>query len=439
MKRYVFLLAAAAVLTLRPLAADGRDRDKEGHEGGNGGEKQAEPAQHAAPARHAAPAQHGAPQHQARPQGGGQGRSEGNGIGRVQGPGQAGSHRRPSQAGPGEGQDARSKAVPHSGQRDSSGMNEGNRRDMGRHNGQGQPNAGGIVDGRSHGGKSIGGRGVPATARYRTQAAVDRRLSSLGVHGRPPVIRDRAHVLVSDRRHSVIHLPDHGPGNLRLTQRPLQLRNWSGSHFQAHMSLVARPDSMRRFHEREGFEREANHYYWHDEGGYRYCHYLDPFGFHWYGWYVGSNCLWVRFYSNRYWTYDNGYDRWMYWDDNRWWWQGPTGVVYLYNDGEYIPTVPQATVAAPAFNDVAPSSRGTYDSPDGSRRVKVVKDGSGDAFLYDITDPPAFSPVYLGGGVQSVRYSDTSDGQPLQIELNKTDGTFSIVDQFGHGVNFSDQ
>ncbi|HXC63290.1 MAG TPA: hypothetical protein VNZ67_02975, partial [bacterium] len=93
---------------------------------------------------------------------------------------------------------------------------------------------------------------------------------------------------------------------------------------------------------------------------------------------------------------------------------------------------------AASFSDAPPSAGGTFDSPDGSRRVKLVTDGSGDAFLYDTTDPPAFSPVYLGGQVQGVRFSDTSQGQPLEIQLTKTDGSTSIVDQFGHGINFDD-
>jgi hypothetical protein len=215
------------------------------------------------------------------------------------------------------------------------------------------------------------------------------------------------------------------------------MAHFSASPMRAHMSLVARPESMHLFAGREGMEHDRNHYYWHDEGGYRYCHYYDPYGYHWYGWYIGDSCLWVRFYGDRWWNYDRDYDRWMYWNDGRWWWQDPGGVVYLYNDGEYIPTQPVNPPAA-SFSDAPPSAGGTFDSPDGSRRVKLVTDGSGDAFLYDTTDPPAFSPVYLGGQVQGVRFSDTSQGQPLEIQLTKTDGSTSIVDQFGHGINFDD-
>jgi len=281
-----------------------------------------------------------------------------------------------------------------------------------------------------------GNHGAPVH-QYRTQAAVHARLSSLGVHSTPHAITDRSHLMVSDRAHSQIHLPEHGPGNMHLSQHAVVMAHFSASPMRAHMSLVARPESMHRFEEREGMEHERNHYYWHDEGGYRYCHYYDPYGYHWYGWYVGDSCLWVRFYSDHWWNYDRDYDRWMYWNDGRWWWQDPSGVVYLYNDGEYIPTQP-VVQASVSFNEAPPSPGGTFDSPDGARRVKLVTDGSGDAFLYDTTDPPAFSPVYLGGQVQGVRFSDTSQGQPLEIQLTKSDGSTSIVDQFGHSINFDD-
>jgi hypothetical protein len=268
---------------------------------------------------------------------------------------------------------------------------------------------------------------------------VQHKLASLGVHNTPKPITDHAHLMVSDRAHSVIHLPEHGPGDMHLNQHVVVMAHFNASPMRAHMSLVARPESMHRFSEREGMEHERDHYYWHDEGGYRYCHYYDPYGYNWYGWYVGDSCLWVRFFSDRWWNYDRAYDRWMYWNDGRWWWQDPSGVVYLYNDGEYIPTQPVAAPAYnPGFSDVQASAGGNFNSPDGSRRVKMVDDGSGDAFLYDTTDPPAFSPVYLGGQVQSVRFSDTSQGQPLEIQLTKTDGSVSIVDQFGHSINFGD-
>jgi len=244
--------------------------------------------------------------------------------------------------------------------------------------------------------------------------------------------------MVSDRAHSVIRLPQTGMGNQPLTQHAVVMAHFSASPLRAHMSLVARPQSMAMFAQRQGMEMGVNQYYWHDEGGYRYCHYYDPYGFHWYGWYIGDSCLWVRFYGDRWWNYDQDFDRWMYWNDGRWWWQDPAGVVYLYNDGEYIPTVPEAAPAGPALNGGQAVSSGVFDSPDGSRRVKTVSDGSGDAFLYDTTDPPAFSPVYLGSQIQSVHFSDTSQGQPLEIQLTKTDGTTSIVDQFGHAINFGD-
>jgi hypothetical protein len=407
-KRFVLIVAAAAALMIRPLAADDRDQDRHGGGDGGGGEHHAA----AAPAHHSAPAQHAAPQHQNQGHHGQGGGPSNNHVSHGQG-----------QMGAGHGQ----------GQFQGHGQGQ-----VGVSHGQGQFQAQGQ---RMNQGQAMGGgHGAPAH-QFRTQAAVRHELNSLGVHHVPQAIHDPAHLMVSDRAHSVIHIPENGPGNMHLSQHAVVMAHWSGSHFQAHMSLVARPQSMAMFQARQGGEMERDHYYWHDEGGYRYCHYYDPYGFHWYGWYVGDSCLWVRFYGDRWWNYDRDYDRWMYWNDGRWWWQDPAGVVYLYNDGEYIPTQPVAAVAveSPAGDaGAALNGAGSVSSPDGTRRVKMVSDGSGDAFLYDTTDPPAFSPVYLGSGVQSVRFSDTSQGQPLEIQLTKTDGSVSLVDKFGHSISFND-
>jgi hypothetical protein len=419
-KRFVLLVAAAAALMLRPLAADdhGQDRHGDGGDGG-GGEHHDSPATTAHPA---APAQHSSPQHSFqghRPAGGGQS----NHVGHGQGQGQHGQNFGAGQQGQvRHGQD---------GNGGHHGFGQGGDR-QGQF--QGQAQSGGRNQGVSHGDAGDHGGGIHT---FRTQAAVRHELDGLGVRHVPHAIQDHSHLLVADRAHSVIRIPDHGPGGLSLNQHAVVMAQWNGSHFQAHMSLVARPQSMAMFQARQGSEMERDHYYWHDEGGYRYCHYYDPFGYHWYGWYVGDSCLWVRFYGDRWWNYDRDYDRWMYWNDGRWWWQDPSGVVYLYNDGEYIATQPEVVAAGPSFNDAGPVA-GQFNSPDGTRKVKMVSDGSGDAFLYDTTDPPAFSPVYLGGNVQSVRFSDTSQGQPLEIQLTKTDGSVSIVDQFGHSISFGD-
>ena len=157
-----------------------------------------------------------------------------------------------------------------------------------------------------------------------------------------------------------------------------------------------------------GFNRSeniANHYYWHTWNGMNYCHYYDPWGYHWYGWYLGSNCFWTRYYGNNWWWYDSAMGRWCYWSNGGWCWQDPANVnvVYVYNDGNYVPSETEDTVAvnAPSNEGAAlgrlwenDSSEKVYRSKDGYRMVKIEGE-SRDAFLYDTADPPSFEPHHL--------------------------------------------
>ena len=75
-----------------------------------------------------------------------------------------------------------------------------------------------------------------------------------------------------------------------------------------------------------------------------------------------------------------------------------------------------------------------FKSPDGSRLVKLVQ-SDGDAFLYDTAAIPSFDPIYLASGVQSVQFSDTSNGRPLEIILKLNDGSFDMFGTDGHPYN----
>ena len=118
-------------------------------------------------------------------------------------------------------------------------------------------------------------------------------------------------------------------------------------------------------------ETQTGHYYWHNDDGMNYCHYLDASGYNWYGWYVGDQYFWTRSYNGRWWWYDSDFNRWCFWNNNFWWWQDPNHVadLYCYNNDNYIPcnsAVDQVVVTAP--DD---SMMRTLTSPDGTRIVKL--------------------------------------------------------------------
>jgi hypothetical protein len=183
-------------------------------------------------------------------------------------------------------------------------------------------------------------------------------------------------------------------------------------------------------------ENRTNHYYWHNGGDYNYCHYVDNWGYHWYGWYAGGSCFWTRNYADRWWCYDDNLDRWCFWDNDHWWWQDPfhVGDLYLYQDDQYIPADSSKDAVV---NAVQAGTETLYQSPDGTRSVKVMLDG-GDTFLFDTAIPPSFNPIYLASQVTGVKFSDTSDGSPLQILLTLSDGSSDIFDDQGNPLNYSD-
>ena len=85
------------------------------------------------------------------------------------------------------------------------------------------------------------------------------------------------------------------------------------------------------------------------------------------------------------------------------------GDLYCYDDDSYIPANSADDQIAVTGSE-QPDDR-AYNSPDGARTVKITQ-GDGDAFLYDTANPPSFDPIYLASGVQSIQFSDTTNGRP---------------------------
>jgi len=168
------------------------------------------------------------------------------------------------------------------------------------------------------------------------RAAGRQKLASLGVAHAPRPIADRRQVLRSSAGHSGVAPPTRGPDNRGLTQSRVDLRHFRGSGLGARMQGLSSRPRMEVFARMNAQERQPGRYYWHDDGGQRYCHYLDPWGYQWYGWYGQDDVLWVRYYGARWWNYDADMGRWVFWDDGQWWWQDDAGGnVYVYVDGAY--------------------------------------------------------------------------------------------------------
>jgi len=202
-------------------------------------------------------------------------------------------------------------------------------------------------------------------------------------------------------------------------------------------------------------ENRVGRYYWHNWNGVNYCHYYDGWGCNWYGWNCGGGLFWSCWWGGNWWWYDPYYARWDFWWDNAWWWDNPynADVVYAYDGDGYVPSgdvsaptdqAPPPAQGAPSAQDQVPSgdvqtydrnqdqggpARGVFDSPDGSREVRVTGEG-GDAFLYDMVKSGP-KPVYLDSNVKDVEYSKPSKGKPMSIVVILKDGTFELFDAQG--------
>jgi hypothetical protein len=205
----------------------------------------------------------------------------------------------------------------------------------------------------------------------------------------------------------------------------------------AHHAQVVRNAAFTRGVTRvERTEIVPNHYYWHNENGLRYSHYYDGHN-HWYGFYHGPSFYWTRYYGNRWWWYDGGMARWVFWGNGYWWWAGPGGVAYVYTDNNYYPyenagvTVEHEEAQAQAPSVPSADQGATTNSPDNTRMVQVFG-ADAQAFLYDKTVSPPTFLKFLGLGVSKIKFSGGTADAPLQILAEFKDGTFALFDAAGN-------
>ena len=283
---------------------------------------------------------------------------------------------------------------------------------------------------------SAAGTGATHVAHHRVSPLNNAKsaLQSLGVKSAPGYILNRSDILNTDRGHSMINYPKTGPNNNVLSAQQFSPRKLNDQSVRAQMGLVNSASWRGRV---EGFgrsEHDPRHYYWHHEHDFDFCHYIDDSGYHWYGWYLGSQFFWTRYFNDRWWWYDTDFDRWCFWNDGFWWWQDPyhMGDIYIYNNNNYVPG--NSTGDEVAVNAPETAGQHNFASPDGTRTVKVVTETQ-DAYLYDTSKELSFNPVYLASGVKDVQFSDTSNGRPLQIVLKLNDNSFDIFD--GQGLPYA--
>ncbi len=267
-----------------------------------------------------------------------------------------------------------------------------------------------------------------------TQGYVRKKLQKIGVTAEPSYITNRAEIIHTDRQHSIIRYPQKGPDKSPLTATVLSPRHYNDEVVRDHMALVDSGDWQEKVNGLNQSELQVNHHYWHTDNGFSYCHYIDNSGYNWYGWYVGDQDFWTRNFDGRWWWYDSDFDRWCFWNNGFWWWQDPyhVGDLYCYNNDNYIPCNSAEDQIVVTAQDGG--NQQVFMSPDGTRQVKLMTDTQ-DAFLYDTANPPSFDAIYLASGVQSVQFSDTSNGRPLEIILKLNDGSFDMFDGEGTAYN----
>jgi hypothetical protein len=279
----------------------------------------------------------------------------------------------------------------------------------------------------------------------------------------------QASLLPHSLQHSQVQVPSRGPSGKafsaslispnRMNSSVVRNQMASISHnsqFSAKVALFNRSETLR------------NHYYWHQFGGWNYCHFNDGFGCNWYGWGWGGSFFWTQWYGDNWWWYDPWGARWCYWGYNGWYWQDPSSTtVYIYENGDYTPA-DQANADGNGYNQPSNGNEGgsysagegnnqqpggnvmgapndeenpnvpkdvvEFPSPDKSRTVKVIGE-SGDAFLYDVKN--SFKPLFLESDVKNVKFSTDKKGA-LRIELILSDGSYEKFDAQGQQLKDAD-
>ena len=266
------------------------------------------------------------------------------------------------------------------------------------------------------------------------QGYVRQKLSKIGVKSEPSHITDRSELVSTDRTHSTINYPRTGPKGEAIKGSLVSSRQFNNAGVRAQMGLVNRPAFAAQIGRENANETARGRTYWHSGTGFNYAHYIDNSGYHWYGFYNDNQYFWTRNYAGRWWWYDSGFNRWCFYNDNYWWWQDTyhVGDLYCYDDDSYVPV--NSAEDQIVVSGAEEPNETTYQSPDGTRMVKVVQT-DGDAFLYDTAAVPTFDPIYLASGVQSIQFSDASNGRPLEVVVKLNDGSFDLFDSQGNAYN----
>jgi hypothetical protein len=266
------------------------------------------------------------------------------------------------------------------------------------------------------------------------QGYIRQKLSKIGVKSEPSHITDRSEMITTDRAHSAINYPRTGPKGEAIRGTLVSARQFNNPGVRAQMSVVNGAAFTAQIGRENASETQRGQTYWHNGNGFNYAHYIDNSGYHWYGFYSGNQYFWTRNYAGRWWWYDSGFNRWCFYNNNYWWWQDPyhVGDLYCYDDNDYVDA--NSADDQIVVTGAEEANETTYSSPDGTRMVKVVQ-SDGDAFLYDAAAVPSFDPIYLASGVQSIQYSDASNGRPLEIVVKLNDGSFDIFDAQGNPYN----
>jgi hypothetical protein len=180
-------------------------------------------------------------------------------------------------------------------------------------------------------------------ARAERPRVVPQHFQERGVRGLPGALK-HGQRLDSDREHSVIELPKRGPLGRAVRGELLTREHMNQALVHDHLRAVVQDRvlvaDLQRFNREEAI---SGHYYWHAWNGVSYCHYYDPWGYHWYGWYLGRSFFWCRYYRGTWWYYDPLFFRWNFWYDGFWWWEDPFGVVFIYDGSNYVSSDDKAT------------------------------------------------------------------------------------------------
>jgi hypothetical protein len=247
-------------------------------------------------------------------------------------------------------------------------------------------------------------------------------------HGMPKPPAPPSHRI--DPRHNgdnrAVHPPERDNHGRPINERPNRdARGRDIPPNRDHMGRIDRDDFRHNIHREQDHWNDRDHdYHWHDWNGWRVCHHYDSYGFHWWGFYVGSVYFWTRYYNDNYWWYDPYFHRWVYMHEGQWWWTSDDGWIYVYNGGVYYryqpsnggvimtpdPTPP--VDVPPGDPTPAPVDQTSVYSLDGTRSIQITGAGK-DAYLYDLTaaDPESAEAQgkWLASGVKSAAFVNDGD------------------------------